>query len=90
MRFGITVTKKIGNAVVRNRIKRRFRSLLRDALPKAGLAGHDHVMIGRDAADTRDFAALAADLETALARAAAGKGDKRRPVRKGPSKSACK
>ena len=90
MRFGITVTKKIGNAVVRNRIKRRFRSLLRDALPKAGLAGHDHVMIGRDAADTRDFASLAADLETALTRAAAGKGDKRRPVRKGPSKSARK
>jgi ribonuclease P protein component len=33
MRFGVTVTKKIGNAVVRNRMKRRFRELLRDALP---------------------------------------------------------
>ncbi|HSG57532.1 MAG TPA: ribonuclease P protein component, partial [Paracoccaceae bacterium] len=37
MRFGITVTKKVGNAVVRNRMKRRFRELLRDALPTAGL-----------------------------------------------------
>uniref|UniRef100_UPI00286CFA0C ribonuclease P protein component n=1 Tax=Novosphingobium sp. TaxID=1874826 RepID=UPI00286CFA0C len=35
MRFGITVTKKIGNAVVRNRMKRRFRELLREALPVA-------------------------------------------------------
>ena len=48
MRVGFTVTKKIGNAVVRNRMKRRFRELLRAALPSAGLADHDHVLIGRD------------------------------------------
>ncbi|MFM7348049.1 MAG: ribonuclease P protein component, partial [Erythrobacter sp.] len=47
IRFGITVTKKIGNAVTRNRMKRRFRELLRAALPVQGLADHDHVLIGR-------------------------------------------
>ena len=48
-RYGITVTKKIGNAVVRNRMKRRFRELLWDALPDSGLPDHDHVLIGRAA-----------------------------------------
>ncbi len=74
-RFGVTVTKKIGNAVVRNRMKRRFRELLRDALPGEGLPDHDHVLIGRDRGIERDFAALRDELAEALARAAAGKGD---------------
>ena len=81
-RFGITVTKKIGNAVVRNRMKRRFRALLREALPQAGLADHDHVLIGREGGIERDFGALREELALALARAAAGKGDPpRRPPR---------
>ena len=74
-RYGITVTKKIGNAVVRNRMKRRFRELLRDALPGAGLADHDHVLIGRAGGVERDFALMADELRRALERAAAGKGD---------------
>ena len=74
-RFGITVTKKIGNAVVRNRMKRRFRELLRAALPDAGLPDHDHVLIGREGGVERDFALLREELAVALARAAAGKGD---------------
>ncbi len=74
-RFGITVTKKIGNAVVRNRMKRRFRELLRAALPDLGLPDHDHVLIGRDGGIERDFTALADELAAALARAAAGRGD---------------
>ena len=78
IRFGITVTKKIGNAVVRNRMKRRFRELLRAALPHAGLTGHDHVLIGREGGVERDFTALRAELDDALARAAAGRGDPRR------------
>ncbi len=78
-RYGITVTKKIGNAVVRNRIKRRFRELLRAELPGGGLADHDHVLIGRDGGADRDFALMRADLATALAKAAAGKGDPLRP-----------
>lgn len=78
VRFGITVTKKIGNAVVRNRMKRRFRDLLRDALPKSGLADHDHVLIGRAGGVERDFAKLEQELQIALADAAKGKGDSRR------------
>jgi len=68
MRIGYTVTKKIGNAVVRNRIKRRFRALARDILPVSGVAGADHVLIGRSDGLTRDFAQLRADLTKALAK----------------------
>lgn len=75
IRYGITVTKKIGNAVVRNRIKRRFRALLREVLPVSGLAGHDHVLIAREGGIERDFALLRDELCAALSRAAAGKGD---------------
>jgi len=75
IRYGITVTKKIGNAVVRNRMKRRFRALLREMLPTAGLPGHDHVLIGRESGIERDFAKLREELAMALSRAAAGKGD---------------
>ena len=75
MRYGITVTKKIGNAVVRNRMKRRFRELLWDLLPTQGLPGHDHVLIGRDTGVERDFTLLRMELIAALERAAAGKGD---------------
>src|SRR5919112_324769 len=66
IRLGITVTKKIGGAVVRNRMKRRFRSLARDILPEKGLAGADHVLIGRQAGIERDFALLRSELESAL------------------------
>ena len=83
VRFGITVTKKIGNAVVRNRMKRRFRALLRDALPQAGLADHDHVLIGREGGVERDFSKLREELGAALSRAADGKGDPPRRSRKG-------
>jgi ribonuclease P protein component len=75
IRFGITVTKKIGNAVVRNRMKRRFRELLRAALPTQGLADHDHVLIGRAGGVERDFHLMAEELAKALARAREGKGD---------------
>ena len=83
-RFGVTVTKKIGNAVVRNRMKRRFRELLRAALPDRGLADHDHVLIGRAGGIERTYHAMTEDLDAALARARQGKGDAargRRPRR---------
>jgi ribonuclease P protein component len=75
VRVGFTVSKKVGNAVVRNRMKRRFRALLREVLPGAGLPDTDHVMIGREGGIERDFAALREELQAALARARAGKGD---------------
>jgi ribonuclease P protein component len=81
LRFGITVTKKIGNAVVRNRMKRRFRVLLRELLPAQGLADTDHVLIGREGGIERDFAVLRSELLAALERAKDGKGDKPRPPR---------
>ena len=66
MRVGITVSKKVGNAVIRNRMKRRFRALVREVLPTEGLAGADHVLIGRNAGIERDYAALKAELTKAL------------------------
>jgi ribonuclease P protein component len=74
-RYGVTVTRRIGNAVVRNRMKRRFRALLRELLPIEGLADTDHVMIGRESGIERDFGKLRAELCAALGRARAGKGD---------------
>lgn len=74
-RYGITVTKRIGNAVVRNRMKRRFRALLRDILPGEGLADTDHVLIGRESGIERDFGKLREELSAALGRARQGKGD---------------
>ena len=68
IRLGITVTKKIGNAVVRNRMKRRFRALAREILPQAGVAGADHVLIGRAGGIERDFADLRVELVKALKR----------------------
>jgi ribonuclease P protein component len=66
MRLGLTVSKKVGNAVVRNRMKRRFRELARAILPAAGHAGADHVLIGRRSGIERDFALLADELRRAL------------------------
>jgi ribonuclease P protein component len=71
MRVGFTVTKKIGNAVVRNRMKRRFRSLARELLPELGIAGADHVLIGRAGGIERDYGELTADLKRALKKVAA-------------------
>ena len=68
MRVGFTVTKKIGGAVVRNRMKRRFRALAREIVPEQGFAGADHVMIGRANGVERDFGLLRAELASALDR----------------------
>ncbi|WP_448661628.1 ribonuclease P protein component [Sphingomonas sp. CJ20] len=68
MRIGITVSKKVGNAVVRNRMKRRFRVLAREILPNAGIPGADHVLIGRNGGIERDFADLKHQLAKALSK----------------------
>ena len=67
-RIGFTCSKKVGNAVARNRAKRRLREIARLELPEHGAAGTDYVLIGRhQVTATRDFEQMRADLRAALA-----------------------
>jgi ribonuclease P protein component len=69
LRLGFTVTKKIGNAVIRNRARRRLKEAARLTLPGMGLSGWDLVLIGRDATAERPFPLLIEDLRGALRQA---------------------
>lgn len=64
--IGITVTKKIGGAVVRNRARRRLREALRQLLPGPARPGHDYVVVARPAALSQTFTDLARDLDGAF------------------------
>ena len=79
LRVGFTASKKIGNAVVRNRMKRRFRALARELLPAGGIRGADHVLIGRDGGIERDHAALKSEFGKALREIARGEDSPARP-----------
>ena len=69
IRVGFTCSKKIGNAVTRNRAKRRLRALVREVMPGVARPGWDYVLVGRPGATIeRGFADLGADLASALAR----------------------
>jgi ribonuclease P protein component len=67
-RLGFTVTKKVGNAVVRNRTRRRLKEAARLLLAERKVHGVDLVLIGRDGTRRRDFRALQDDIARALAR----------------------
>lgn len=86
MRIGITVTKKIGGAVIRNRMKRRFRVLARELLPVHGVPGADHVLIGRSDGVERDFSLLRSELEKALRKVMSRPVGEAPPRRRGSSK----
>ena len=66
LRVGFTASKKIGNAVVRNRAKRRLRAAAAAVLPLSGRAGSDYVLVARRDTVTRPFDSLVADLAEAL------------------------
>jgi ribonuclease P protein component len=67
MRVGFTCSKKVGNAVARNRAKRRLREIARLILPTSGQPGHDYVLIGRaNVTATTDFAAMQTELAQSL------------------------
>jgi ribonuclease P protein component len=68
VRVGFTCSKKVGNAVARNRAKRRLRAAARAVLPVHGRAGWDYILIGRpEATAARPFESLCADLVGAIA-----------------------
>ena len=70
-RLGFTVTKRVGNAVVRNRVRRRLKEAARLELAERPVVGFDLVLIGREGTIRRDFGALRGDVRRALAKTGA-------------------
>lgn len=66
IRYGLTATRKVGGAVIRNRARRRLRALAHEILPKLGRLGMDYVLIARLESNERNFADLRQDLSYAL------------------------
>jgi len=66
VRVGFTVTKRVGNAVIRNRVKRRLRSVVQEILSENELLSCDFVVIGRQATIDRSFQDLKGDLYKSL------------------------
>ena len=67
-RLGLTASRKVGNAVTRNRARRRLRAAAGELLPRLGHAGTDYVLIARGETPTRPYRELLADLRKALAK----------------------
>ncbi|HVV64409.1 MAG TPA: ribonuclease P protein component [Rhizomicrobium sp.] len=66
IRVGFTASKKIGNAVARNRAKRRLRAAAAQLLPLLGRAGHDYVLVARATTGARPYPALLSDITIAV------------------------
>lgn len=67
-RFGFTITKKVGNAVTRNRIRRRLKHALSQLADQFAKPGYDYVVVGRQRAATQPYSDLKKDLERCLQR----------------------
>ena len=80
-RVGLTVSRKVGKAVTRNRVRRRLRAVAQDVLPGAARADTDYVLIGRKGTLGRPYALLIKDLHWALSRL-----DRQSPEKTGPSR----
>jgi ribonuclease P protein component len=74
VRLGFTVSKKVGNAIERNRVRRRLREIVRLSGTHLMQSGHDYVLVGRRAALKVPFARIAEDFQSALRRLQAGRG----------------
>jgi ribonuclease P protein component len=68
-RFGFTVSKKVGNAVERNRVRRRLREIVRLNAATRIQPGHDYVLVGRRAALALPFERIKQDFDGAIRRA---------------------
>lgn len=78
-RVGFTVTRKVGTAVVRNRVRRRLRAAAQSVIPLCGKTGYDYVLIGRAGTLTRPYSDLVDDLKAALRRVHASKAGRGGP-----------
>ena len=67
-RVGFTVSRKVGNAVARNRARRRLKAAVTEVFETCAKAGFDFVVIGRKGTLNRPYAKLLGDLQTALQR----------------------
>jgi ribonuclease P protein component len=78
LRIGFTASRKVGNAVARNRAKRRLRALVDKVVPQLGLESWDLVLIARTEATVRDFDTMADDFSRAVVKVTTERGKERR------------
>ena len=83
VRIGFTVSKKVGNAVERNRVRRRLREIVRQSAPGRMRPGHDYVVVGRRAALALPFGRMIEDFDGALRRVHEGRRDAKPGTRRG-------
>ncbi len=81
-RFGFTATRKLGNAVIRNRVKRRLRAAVRQIAPQMARADTEYVLIGRKSTLKRPFSSLLQDLTIAFGKVHGNSGRNRKNQRR--------
>jgi ribonuclease P protein component len=84
LRVGFTASRKVGNAVARNRARRRLKAAAEALLPRHAVAARDYVLIARPETVDRPFCLLLRDLESGLRRLGAWRDETRAPVRTRP------